>query len=128
MLEQSGGSGATSKGQTAMTTEVAEIIEQARKLTPRAQLELIRALAGLVDSELIERDPAVDETATDPVLELIGAYASEIPLIDGISASADPDLYLMAEAMGAQGAGLHAWEIAPARYECGPDGRPVRKG
>lgn len=36
--------------------------------------------------------------------------------------------YLVAEAMGAQAVGLHAWDIAPARYVRGADGRPVRKG
>lgn len=63
----------------------------------------------------------------DPVLDLIGAYHSPRPLIDGIPVSEDPDLYLAAEALGERANGLHAWEIAPARYVQGVDGRPARR-
>lgn len=63
----------------------------------------------------------------DPVFELIGAYSSERGLIDGIPVSEDPDLYLAAEAWGTQANGLHAWEIAPARYMQGANGQPVRR-
>lgn len=63
---------------------------------------------------------------SDPVLELIGLFNSEKPLIDDIPVSEDPDLYLAAEAMGEQAQGLHAWEIAPARYQQGDDGEPIR--
>ena len=62
----------------------------------------------------------------DPVLELMGLFNSEKPLIDNIPVSEDPDLYLAAEAMGAQAQELHAWQIAPARYEQGEDGEPIR--
>jgi len=87
LLEQSGGSGATSKGQTAMTTEVASIIEQARKLTPREQLELIRALAGLVDSELAgdaQPEPPILETTqpTGTALQALLASATELGVSD----------------------------------------------
>ena len=64
--------------------------------------------------------------ASDPVLELMGLFNSEKPLIDDIPVSEDPDLYLAAEAMGEQAEGLHAWEIAPARYQQGADGEPIR--
>ncbi len=124
-----------------MTSDVAHILEQARKLTPRKQLELIQALAELAGNALPNTPPYSEAQASgtvlhdlldlaaqhDPVLELLGAYASTVPLIDDIPVSADPDLYLAAEASGAQAKGLHAWEIAPARYERGPDGRAVRK-
>jgi len=62
----------------------------------------------------------------DPVLDLIGAYRSDRPLIDDIPVSEDPDLYLLAEAMGEEAAGMHAWEIAPNRYRRSESGRPVR--
>ena len=62
----------------------------------------------------------------DPVLQLIGAYQSERPLIDGIPVSEDPNLYLLAEMMGEEASDLHAWEIAPQRYRRGKDGQPIR--
>jgi hypothetical protein len=110
-----------------MTTDVAHILEQARKLTPQEQLDLISALADLARSALDESAEPGDNMTVDPVFALVGAYASELPLIDNISPSADPDLYLAAEAMGAQANGLHAWEIAPTRYMRGVDGSAVRK-
>ena len=63
----------------------------------------------------------------DPVLELLGLFNDDKPLIDNIPVSEDPDLYLAAEAMGAEAAGLHAWEIAPTRYERGSNNEPIRK-
>ena len=49
----------------------------------------------------------------------IGAYCSEVPLIDNIPVSEDPKLYIAAEALGEQARCMHAWEIAPQRYgEC----------
>lgn len=63
----------------------------------------------------------------DPVLELLGLFNDDKPLIDNIPVSEDPDLYLTAEAMGAQAEGLHAWEIAPSRYERGTDNQPIGK-
>lgn len=65
--------------------------------------------------------------AVDPVLELIGMFGSDKPLIDDIPVSEDPDLYLIAEALGSQADNLHAWEIAPLRYERGPDDVPIRR-
>lgn len=70
--------------------------------------------------------PPRSELADDPVLQLVGAYQSERPLIDGIPVSEDPDLYLYAEMMGDEAFDLHAWEIAPQRYRRGKDGQPVR--
>jgi hypothetical protein len=68
-----------------------------------------------------------EQMSQDPIFDLLGAYASVLPLIDGIPVSEDPDLYLVAETLGEQAAGLHAWEIAPARYRQGPSGRPIRR-
>lgn len=67
------------------------------------------------------------DTADDLLLDLIGAYRSVTPLIDGIPVSEDPDLYLVAEMMGDRATDLHAWEIAPARYRQGRNGRAVRR-
>lgn len=64
--------------------------------------------------------------AVDPVLELMGAFNSDRPLIDGIPVSEDPGLYLAAEALGERAQGLHAWEIAPHRYRRGENDRPIR--
>ncbi|MCS7072716.1 MAG: hypothetical protein NZM00_14520 [Anaerolinea sp.] len=110
-----------------MTDNAAQVLELARQLSPREQLELIQALAALACETLDARTEPAPEAVRDPILELIGAYAHELPLIDDIAPSADPDLYLAAEALGPQAEGMHAWEIAPARYVRGPDGRPVRK-
>ena len=62
-------------------------MEQARKLTPRAQLELIRALAGLVDSELAENvDPEASSTEetqpTGTTLQNVLALATELGVRD----------------------------------------------
>ena len=70
----------------------------------------------------IEQMPDTD----DPVLGLLGAFSSDKPLIDHISPSEDPDLYILAEAMGKDADGLHAWEIAPTRYRRNEDGQPIR--
>jgi hypothetical protein len=79
-------------------------------------------------SELIEADIAERQTQTDdPVIALIGAYHSDRPLIDNIPVSEDPDLYLIAEALGERAKGMRAWELAPARYRKGPNGEPVRR-
>ncbi len=63
----------------------------------------------------------------DPVLELLGLFNDNKVLIDNIPVSEDPDLYLAAEAMGTEAGGLHAWEIAPARYACGANNEAIRK-
>ncbi len=70
----------------------------------------------------IEQVPDTD----DPVLSLIGIFNSDKPLIDNISASEDPELYILAEALGEGAAERHAWEIAPTRYRRGENGKPVR--
>ena len=64
----------------------------------------------------------------DPVLALAGQFASDQSLIDGIAVSEDPDLYVVAETLGDHAWQLHAWEIAPARYLHGADGRAIRRG
>jgi len=67
------------------------------------------------------------DAGADSLFDLIGAYRSAAPLIDGIPVSQDPDLYLVAEMLGEKAAGLHAWEIAPACYVQGQNGQPVRR-
>ncbi len=62
------------------------------------------------------RERAQTVSPTDPVLDLIGAYKSHQPLIDNISVSEDPDLYLVAETLGDEAKDMPAWDIAPARY------------
>ena len=73
-------------------------------------------------------DELPEQMSQDPIFDLIGAYASSLSLIDDIPVSEDPDLYLVAETLGDQAAGLHAWDIVPARYRQGPDGRPIGQG
>lgn len=80
--------------------------------------EPVEIIAQLVDQRL---------PAADPVLELIGAYRSQHPLIDDIPVSEDPDLYILAAQIGPEAYTQHAWEIAPHRYKRGRDGRPVRR-
>ena len=88
------------------------------------QTDLVKVIARLVT---LARQRRVLLPEHDSVLDLIGAYHSRSPLIDGIPASEDPDLYLAAEALGERAKGMHAWEIAPARYAQGKDGRPMRR-
>jgi hypothetical protein len=82
------------------------------------------ALIEWIDQQ--EQPELPPSTDSDSVWGLVGAYESSKPLIDGIAASEDPDLYLVAEALGERAAGLHAWEIAPKRYTEGPNGKPIR--
>jgi hypothetical protein len=82
-------------------------------LARREHLDLDELITKLLHSAYQE---AATEPELDPVLELIGAYHSEQPLIDDIPASEDPDLYLTAAAAGKLTAGKHACDIAPARY------------
>ncbi len=83
-------------------------------------------LAHVPDPTLPDARPAPVEGAGHSVFDLIGAYASPLPWLDGISPSEGPDLYLPVEALGKQAAGLHAWEIAPGRYRPGSGGRAGR--
>ena len=71
----------------------------------------------------LQIEPSVE---SDPVLELIGLFNSEKPLIDNIPVSEDPDLYLVAEMMGEEAKNLHAWDIAPTRYRRGKHDQPIR--
>lgn len=110
-----------------MRSNVAHLRELAQQLSPREQLELIQTLAELARDRLEAPAKPTPDEAPDPVLELVGAFAHTAALIDDIAPSADPDLYLAAEALGPEAEGKHAWEIVPARYVRGPDGCPVRK-
>lgn len=94
---------------------------------------VLRLLEPLSLSEHAQVELTIEETSRsaprifdDPVLQLVGAYQSERPLIDGIPVSEDPDLYLLAEMMGEEAFALHAWEIAPQRYRRAENGQPVR--
>jgi hypothetical protein len=78
-------------------------------------------------ARLVDPPPQSSLQEKDPVLELIGAYRSQRPLIDNIPVSEDPDLYLIADTIGEAANGMHAWEIAPMRYTQGPDGCPLRR-
>lgn len=78
-------------------------------------------------SEVREEKPRPLAMMPDPMWALIGAFADDQPLIDDIPVSSDPDLYAIAAAMGSEADGLHAWEIAPARYSQGGNGLPVRR-
>jgi hypothetical protein len=93
--------------------------EQLTKSYTPASQNILKNTADLGVTDLHEE--------RDPVLDLIGAYHSEVPLIDNIPVSEDPDLYLLAEAMGRDADDLHAWEIAPARYAKDNEGRSVRR-
>lgn len=112
----------------------------------QVQVEVVENESAQPDENVLQHllriatDPDVDDshklhsrhslspaTDPDPVLALIGAYTNAHSLIDDIPVSEDPDLYVAAESLGEQAAGKHAWEIAPARYAPGPDGRPVRR-
>lgn len=95
-----------------------------QSLATEEQTDLVEVIARLV---AIARQRHAISSERNPVFDLIGAYHSQRPLIDDIPVSEDPDLYLVAEALGERAAGMHAWEIAPTRYEQGYDRRPVRR-
>ncbi len=102
-----------------------------RPLTPLALPERSRVRVW-IESVVKGRQDAAEmeaEAESGPELlpGLIGAYRSTRPLIDDIPVSEDPDLYLIAEALGERAEGRHAWEIAPAKYKRGKDRRPVRR-
>lgn len=93
------------------------------------RVDLVELLNRLIQRAGVVRLPdqeALSASEEDPVFALIGAYRSRQPLIDDIAVSEDPDLYLALEASNSQAAGKHAWDIAPARYARGEDGRPIR--
>ncbi len=102
----------------------AQLYTELQSLATDEQKDPVEVIAHLVT---IARERRVISSEGDPVFELIGAYHSQRPLIDGIPVSEDPDLYLAAEALGERANGMHAWEIAPTRYSQGQDGRPVRR-
>lgn len=86
---------------------------------------VLRPLTPLNLPERTEVHVTIEEPQPDPFFDLIGAFESEKPLIDGIAVSEDPDLYLVA-AQIEDSESLHAWEIAPARYKQGENGEAVR--
>ena len=88
-----------------------------RPLTPLSLPDRARVRLRIEPSEI---------GGDDPVFDLIGAFSSDKLLIDGIPVSQDPELYLIAEAIDADGQLRHAWEIAPQRYREGADGQAVR--
>ncbi len=91
-------------------------------LARQKRINLPELLTRLLQSAYQE---TVAAPQPDPVFALIGAYRSDQPLIDNISPSEDPDLYLVATPDDLE-SGKHAWEIAPARYAEGVNGQPVR--
>ncbi len=94
-------------------------------LAAEEQTDVVGVITRLL--KLADRDTP-ESHRRDPVFALIGAYHSDQPLIDDIPASEDPDLYLTQAASGEPVGEKHAWEIAPMRYQKGPEGRPVRVG
>jgi hypothetical protein len=80
-----------------------------------------------VPTLLVQLVATSQDQRRDPVLELVGAYRSERPLIDNIPVSEDPTLYAIAEALGKRAIQMHAWELAPQRYVQGPDGQAIRR-
>ncbi len=109
-----------------MTLEVpTQLYTELSVLAIEEHTDLVGVLTRLL--KLAEQElSGVDQP--DPVFELIGAYRSDQPLVDNIPVSEDPDLYLVWAASGESPVEKHAWEIAPARYTQGLDGRPVRVG
>ncbi|RRR66816.1 MAG: hypothetical protein EI684_20095 [Candidatus Viridilinea halotolerans] len=71
-----------------MTATVAQVLTLVRQLSPREQLELIQTLAALAQETLDSQSNNVLDVESDPMLEIIGAYAHDIPLIDDIAPSA----------------------------------------
>ena len=90
-------------------------------LAAQEQTDPVTVIARLVG---VAHEQVVAPEA-DLLFDLIGTDRSQRPLIDDIPVSEDPDLYLVAEALGDRANGLHAWEIAPARYIRGQDGHPL---
>jgi hypothetical protein len=64
-----------------MTGNAAQVLELTRQLSPRDQLELIQTLAALARETLEAQTEPEPEAVPDPIMELVGAYAHELPLI-----------------------------------------------
>ena len=109
---------------TTVTIELpSELYADLEALASEDQTDPVEVIAHLLT--LAREQYATSEN--DPIFDLIGAYRSQKPLIDDIPVSEDPDLYLVAEDLGPEAGGKHAWEIAPARYTQGPGGRSMRR-
>ncbi len=102
----------------------AHLYEQLQALAAEEQTEPREVIARLVAQARQSRRAEVEG---DPIFGIFGAYTDQNPLIDGIPVSEDPDLYVVAVKMGERASGQHAWEVTPARYERGADGRPMRR-
>ncbi|HEX9922942.1 MAG TPA: hypothetical protein VGD99_09780, partial [Anaerolineae bacterium] len=72
------------------------VYNKLQRLADQEQTQPIDILVRLVES--IEPTSRDEQEQEDPVFELIGAYHSQQPLIDGIPVSEYPDLYLAAAA------------------------------
>ncbi len=101
----------------------ASLFEELQEMAHEEQTDPATVIANLITMARRQTSPP----GQDPVFGLIGAYQSDRRLIDGIPVSEDPELYIIAEESGEIDAERHAWEIAPARYARGKDGRAVRR-
>ena len=110
-------------------TTLIESLEMEKVITAVYENGVLRPLSPLSLPEKahvrLRLEDEIDD-ASDPVLSLIGAFSSQAPLIDGIAVSEDPALYAIAEGLGDEANGRHAWEIAPERYRKGANGKAVR--
>ncbi len=102
----------------------ADVYEQLQSLAEDEGTGPVEVIGRLVAQASRNRPTAPKE---DPIFAIFGAYTDQNPLIDDIPVSEDPDLYLVAAKIGEHIGGRYAWEIAPARYKRGADGRAVRR-
>ncbi len=65
-----------------MTTEVTNLLAQARQLTPLQQLELIQALASLAHSGLVETSASLPPPTERNVLDDLLALATDLGVND----------------------------------------------
>lgn len=118
------------EGSSTVTLELpAHLYADLQAMAKLERVDLVELLNRLIQRAGIvkpTKPDAIPVSEKDPVFALIGAYRSQQPLIDNIAVSEDPDLYLALEASDDHTVGKHAWDIAPARYARGEDGRPIR--
>lgn len=99
------------------------IYTKLQALSTDKQKDPVEIISNLVTQAIAKQANSIED---DPIFELIGAYSSELPLIDDIPVSEDPDLYVIAEKMGDSVTEMHAWELAPKRYIQSKDGKAIR--